>query len=172
MAELVDRFVTTVEGREFDLTLYKEGDRFFVENNGYRHEVTVDQIDATKFLFRIDANSSEVDITPNDGGYDVFLEGQDMVARVEPFSLAELRKRAGAALEGPAEKIIKAPMPGLVLMANVKPGAGVKKGDTLVIIEAMKMENMIKSPFEGKVKEIFVQSGQAVDKNDKLVELE
>lgn len=172
MAELVDRFITTVEGKEFDLTLYKEGKKYFVEYNGDRHEVTVDQIDSTKFLFRIDADSSEVDITPSNGIYDIFLEGQDMHARVEPFSLAELRKRAGSALEGPADLTIRAPMPGLVLKAAVAPGDEVRKGETLAIIEAMKMENMIKSPFDGKVKEVFVEPGQAVDKNDKLMELE
>ncbi len=171
MAELVDRFLTTVEGQEFDLLLYKEGPKYYIEYNGDRHEVTVDRIDDTKYLFRIDADSSEVDISRHNGVYDIFLEGQGMHAKVESYSLAELRKRAGSALEGPADKTIRAPMPGLVLKAAVAPGTEVKKGDTLIIIEAMKMENMIKAPFDGKVKEFFVRSGQAVDKNDKLLEL-
>ena len=63
-------------------------------------------------------------------------------------------------------------MPGLVLTSEVKPGEKVEKGKTLIIIEAMKMENMIRAPFPGTVKEIFVDAGQAVEKNDKLMELE
>lgn len=172
MAELIDRFITTVDGKEYDLTLYQENLKYFVEYNGDRHSVTVIRIDDTKYLFRIDAFSSEVDINSSNGIYDIFLEGQDMHVKVEPYSLAELRKRAGAALDGPSDLTIKAPMPGLVLKTAIEPGANISKGDTLIIIEAMKMENVIKSPFDGTVKEIFVEAGQAVDKNDKLMELE
>lgn len=64
---------------------------------------------------------------------------------------------------------VKAPMPGLVLEVNVKPGDYVKKGDTIVVLEAMKMENSIKSPIEAIVQSISVEKGQAVDKNAVLV---
>jgi biotin carboxyl carrier protein len=43
---------------------------------------------------------------------------------------------------------------------------------TLVVIEAMKMENLIKAPAAGRIREVFVEAGQAVDKNDKLIEME
>lgn len=69
-------------------------------------------------------------------------------------------------------KDIKAPMPGLVLKIEVEEGAEVHKGDTLVILEAMKMENVIKSPGQGVVKRIEVKQGQAVDKNQLLLEME
>lgn len=64
---------------------------------------------------------------------------------------------------------VKAPMPGLVLEVNVKPGDHVKKGDTIVVLEAMKMENSIKSPAEAIVQSVSVEKGQAVDKNAVLV---
>jgi len=64
---------------------------------------------------------------------------------------------------------VKAPMPGLVLEVNVKPGDHVKKGDTIVVLEAMKMENSIKSPVEAIVQSVSVDKGQAVDKNAVLV---
>jgi len=64
---------------------------------------------------------------------------------------------------------VKAPMPGLVLEVNVKPGDHVKKGDTIVVLEAMKMENSIKSPVEAIVQSVSVEKGQAVDKNAVLV---
>ncbi len=64
---------------------------------------------------------------------------------------------------------IKAPMPGLILDLPVKVGDEVKKGDTLVILEAMKMENTIKSPGEGIVKEVKVSLNQSVEKNQVLI---
>ncbi|MGC6413921.1 MAG: biotin/lipoyl-containing protein [Bacteroidia bacterium] len=64
---------------------------------------------------------------------------------------------------------VKAPMPGLVLEVHVKPGDPVKKGDTIVVLEAMKMENSIKSPVEAIVQSVSVEKGQAVDKNAVLV---
>lgn len=64
---------------------------------------------------------------------------------------------------------VKAPMPGLVLEINVNPGDQVKKGDTIVVLEAMKMENSIKSPTDAVVHSVVVTKGQAVDKNAVLV---
>ena len=64
---------------------------------------------------------------------------------------------------------VKAPMPGLVLDIKVNIGDSVKKGDTLLILEAMKMENAIKSPIDAVVKSIEVSAQQAVDKNAILV---
>ncbi len=66
-------------------------------------------------------------------------------------------------------KEVKAPMPGLVLDVIVEEGTEVKKGDNLLILEAMKMENNIKSPSDGIVKSIAVTKGNAVEKNELLV---
>ncbi|GAB3256508.1 acetyl-CoA carboxylase biotin carboxyl carrier protein subunit [Larkinella harenae] len=65
---------------------------------------------------------------------------------------------------------IKAPMPGLILSLNVQPGDTVSKGDTVLILEAMKMENVIKAPADGSVKTVRVTRGQTVEKNQVLVE--
>ncbi len=64
---------------------------------------------------------------------------------------------------------LKAPMPGLVLQVLVNPGDQVAKGDKILVLEAMKMENAIKSPTDGIIDDIFVQQAQAVDKNQILV---
>jgi biotin carboxyl carrier protein len=65
---------------------------------------------------------------------------------------------------------IKAPMPGLVLNILVDAGTVVKKGDALIVLEAMKMENILKSPTDGTVKRIAVKKGVAVEKNQVLIE--
>ena len=64
---------------------------------------------------------------------------------------------------------IKAPMPGLVLSVLVSDGDEVKKGDNLLVLEAMKMENMIKSPTDGIVKNIAIIKGDKVEKNQLLI---
>ena len=64
---------------------------------------------------------------------------------------------------------VKAPMPGLILDIKVQPGQEVKKGDPILILEAMKMENILKSPGDGIVKEIKVQPRQNVEKNQVLI---
>ena len=70
-----------------------------------------------------------------------------------------------------AQKVndVKAPMPGLILDIKVQPGQEVKKGDPILILEAMKMENILKSPGDGVVKEIKVQVRQNVEKNQVLI---
>jgi biotin carboxyl carrier protein len=65
---------------------------------------------------------------------------------------------------------IKAPMPGLVLDISVSEGAAVKKGDKILVLEAMKMENAIKSSGDGIVARVLVSKGQTVEKNQVLVE--
>lgn len=67
-------------------------------------------------------------------------------------------------------KDIKAPMPGLILDIKVTPGDLVKKGDVVIILEAMKMENSIKSPGDGVVKDIKVVLKQSVEKNQVLIQ--
>jgi propionyl-CoA carboxylase alpha chain len=63
-------------------------------------------------------------------------------------------------------------MPGLVISLRVAPGEPVAKGQPLMIIEAMKMENIIKARTDGIVKAIKVVPGQSVEKGDTLVEFE
>ncbi len=65
---------------------------------------------------------------------------------------------------------IKAPMPGLVLNVLVKEGLAVNKGDNILVLEAMKMENIIKSPTDGIIKAIRVKQGDKVEKNEVLIQ--
>lgn len=65
---------------------------------------------------------------------------------------------------------IKAPMPGMVFKILVSEGQEIKKGDGLIVLEAMKMENVLKSPTDGIIKKIAVTTGVAVEKNQLLIQ--
>lgn len=70
------------------------------------------------------------------------------------------------------ERTIEAPMPGLVLKIDVKPGDAVKSGTSVLVLEAMKMENDIKSRFDGVVSAVRVRAGEPVTKGAILIEFE
>jgi len=74
---------------------------------------------------------------------------------------AALSKKAGD---------LKAPMPGLVVEVSVEEGSEVKKGDKLLVLEAMKMENILKAAADGVVKKVYVENSNAVEKNQVLIE--
>jgi biotin carboxyl carrier protein len=104
--------------------------------------------------------------------YTLIVNGRRQTVRVSDFYdrlVHDLGLKAGG-----SRKInsVKAPMPGLVLEMSVAPGQSVQKGDTLLILEAMKMENVIKSAGDGIVKAIPAVKGQAVEKGQVLIEFE
>src|SRR3546814_691991 len=67
---------------------------------------------------------------------------------------------------------LKAPMPGLVLEIRVKAGDKVNKGDCLLVLEAMKMENLIKSPSDITIKSVEIYTGDKVEKNQVLIQFD
>jgi pyruvate carboxylase subunit B len=114
----------------------------------------------------------EFDLEKSNGGYDIWHSSGSMFAEVIDEKTNRLRKLMGET--GGKAKLaqLKAPMPGLVVAVQVETGQEVKRGDGLVIVEAMKMENELKATGAGKVKEIKVKQGQAVEKNEVLVVFE
>jgi len=71
----------------------------------------------------------------------------------------------------PNPKMISASIPGTVLDVYVKAGQIVKKGETILLLEAMKMQNQIVMPFDGKVKKVYVKAEEKIPKNHLMVEI-
>ena len=98
--------------------------------------------------------------------YEVLIEllSDDAAPAAQHAPAAEPEKPAAAAGDG----AIKAPLTGSITTINVKAGDTVKKGQVLMILEAMKMENEIVSPCDGTVKQVLVQKGSTVDTGSML----
>ncbi len=111
-------------------------------------------------------------ITVNGVAYDVQVEelGADAVAAAPAAAPAKAAPAPKAAPKtvGAGEKVA-APMPGTIVSVNVSDGQAVKKGDVLVVLEAMKMENEIKAPKDGTITGISVNKGESVDTGATLV---
>jgi biotin carboxyl carrier protein len=88
------------------------------------------------------------------------------------LDLEERSQSTKAGVAGAISGAIKSPMPGKILKIESTVGQKVKAGQTLCVIEAMKMEYALKAPFEGKIKEIFKSSGDQVLLNEKIILLE
>jgi len=136
-----------------------------------------------KFKFTIRGNEYEVhinsfedniaEIDVNGSIYQVELEEQvkttktPKLVRSKPVQTKEDKPKPAAGLSR-----VDAPLPGTIFKVNVKEGDEVKKGQTIIILEAMKMENNILAEKDGKINKVLVSEGDAVLQGDILVEIE
>ncbi len=120
----------------------------------------------------IDGNSYEYVMERANGGIDIWHSSGQARAEVNDEKTERLNRLMGAAAGGVKAGSLKAPMPGLVVKVEVEVGQHVKKGDGLVIVEAMKMENELKAHSPAVIKEIKVKPGQPVEKNQILIVFE
>ncbi|BDS12165.1 acetyl-CoA carboxylase biotin carboxyl carrier protein subunit [Aureispira anguillae] len=154
-SDINNTYQTTINSTEFewDLLEIKEG-KFHILKDNQSFEATVLAADyATKtFTIKINRNSYEVKLKDK---FDLLVEQLGFSNMV-------------------SQKVnnIKAPMPGLVLDVMVEVGDTIAKGDSVLILEAMKMENVIKAEGDAVVKSIEIEKGTAVEKNQVLVEFE
>ncbi|MCC6176795.1 MAG: biotin/lipoyl-binding protein [Chloroflexi bacterium] len=84
---------------------------------------------------------------------------------------ARLARAAAQGRPRPVDSTVKAPMPGLVVSVNVEPGQRVERGQTLVVLSAMKMQNELTARDDAVVRDVLVGPGQTVDQNQVLIRL-
>jgi biotin carboxyl carrier protein len=126
--------------------------------NGILHTLQFD--DARQYLFGYHRDGSRHEVA--------FGDQSVVVELFDPLSMK--RRRLDDEADGASH--VRAIMPGRVTRVQVKPGDAVKRGQGLLILEAMKMENEIVSPRDGVVAAVLVGAGQAVESGDELVGLE
>ena len=138
--------------------------------NGKPFEWCVSKISETLYHVIKDNRSFNVEVLPEvDGKRSIKVNGNIYETEtIDKFD--ELLKSLGME-KGGAGKVneLKAPMPGLVIEIDVRPGDQLRKGDRVLVLEAMKMENVIKAPTEVTVASVEVEKGKTVDKNQVMI---
>lgn len=161
------KYITTIGNKEFTVEVIDEK---HVNING--KVMTVDFAAVSNqpvYSLLIDGQSHEAYVYPGDENWEVLLRGRLYPAVVEDEREKRLRAAAGGGVAEGGEFHLKAPMPGLVVSIPVAEGQPVKKGDVLVILESMKMQNELKSPKDGTVHRIRVKAGETVEQKATLL---
>ena len=138
----------------------KKGFNFTI--GGQKYETTVKEIEPNVAEVVVNGTSFIVEFQKNESKK---VKAARVAAPTAAPTAATVAKPAGAA-------VVKSPLPGSIVKVMVKPGDSIKKGDTLLTMESMKMENVVASEYTGTVKNVLVQAGQNVMQDDKLVEIE
>ncbi|MEA3296660.1 MAG: biotin/lipoyl-containing protein [candidate division Zixibacteria bacterium] len=167
-------YLIRVDGKEYDITLEYRAERHDVKVNGRDVHVMSHKLGETRSLLLIDGKAHEIDVRSDGyhGSETVFMKGMEIPVEIEDYNLAQMRKTAGISSGPTIEKTLKAPMPGLLLEVKVTPGDTVTKGQPLLVVEAMKMENIIKAKADATVKVVHISGGASIEKGDKLLEFE
>jgi len=131
-----------------------------------------------KYLITVNDKQYEVEVeevkSSSAGAFQNLKSAPKMKSGVSPSQIksskSESSKSSASAAEGGHK--VSAPMPGSVFKMLVSPGDEVKKGQTLLVFEAMKMENDLTSPADGTVRDINVSEGDAINVGDTLIVIE
>ena len=145
------RFTCTADERRQLDCIALDANHFHVLEQGKRHLIEVMEFDLGKrtCLLKVDGELKRATLI------------RDLDLQIERMGLNVVQETTLQSLE--------APMPGLVTAIHVQPGDRIEKGSSLLILEAMKMENVITAPHAAVIKSILVTKGQAVEKGSTLI---
>ena len=103
------------------------------------------------------------------GAWRIEIAGDRFEVDVVDERTAHIRSLAGGGASAPGPAVLKAPMPGLILAVLVEPGQSVAAGQSLVVLEAMKMQNDLKAAGPGVVEQVTAQAGRTVERGEVLI---
>ena len=164
------KYIATVEDREYIIEIVDER---HVTVDGKSYNVDFESVSGQPvYSLLADGKSHEAYVAPGDDNWQVLLRGHLFPVRVEDEREKRLRSAAGGGVAETGEFNLKAPMPGLVVAIPVEEGQDVKKGQVLIILESMKMQNELKSPRDGRVHRIRAKAGESVEQKQTLLSLQ
>jgi biotin carboxyl carrier protein len=163
----------TVDGSPFSFAVEKvANDKFDLTSASGTYVARVRFCYAGYMEMNLDGSFSEYYISTGENGTGyVSYKGQVYEVKRNDVLYGSEALLGSMDAKGQGDGKIVSPMPGKVIKINVKKGAEVNKGATLLIVEAMKMENYITAPVDGVVEKINVKVGDMVDSSKRLVEL-
>jgi biotin carboxyl carrier protein len=161
------KYITTIGEKEFDVEVIDEH-RVMIKNQIVQidfHPVS----DQPVYSLIIDGKSYEAYVFPTENSWQVLLHGKQYAAQVEDERERRLRATSSESSASGKEFHLRSPMPGLVVTIAVKEGQKVLKGDLLVILESMKMQNELKSPRDGTVSRLRIVAGESVEQHQTIL---
>jgi biotin carboxyl carrier protein len=161
------KYITSIDGQEFTIELL---DDRRVSVDGRIYEVDFLQVgDQPVYSLLLDGVSYDALVYPDEDQWQVTFQGEMYIALVEDEREKRLRATMGMGVSEQQEFFLKAPMPGLVVAVPVVNGQPVEKGDVLLVLESMKMQNELRAPRNGTVNRIRVKAGDRVEKKETLL---
>jgi len=164
------KYAATVGDRTYIIEINPDGE---VVVDGERHTADLQSIDGQgTYSLIMNGESYEVLVEERADEIGVLLRGRLYGIKVQDERASRLSRSSHGFGPATGEISIKSPMPGLIVAVKVAPGDEVVKGQPLVVLESMKMENELKAPRAGKVIAVKAEPRQAVEQHQVLVTLE
>lgn len=161
------KYITTVDGKDYLVEIIDEKN---VSVNGKIYQVDFESVSGQPvYSLIVDGKSHESYVQQGDDNWQVLLRGRLYPVIVEDEREKRLRAAAGGGVAESGEFHLKAPMPGLVVTIPVAEGQEINKGQVLLILESMKMQNELKAPRAGTVRRIRVKAGESVEQRQTLL---
>lgn len=161
------RYITTVEDKQFLVEIIDEK---HVSVDGKVYEVDFESVSGQPvYSLIVDGKSHESYVAAGDNDWQVLIRGRLYPVTVEDEREKRLRSAAGGGVAETGEFHLRAPMPGLVVAILVEEGQAIKKGQVLLILESMKMQNELKSSRDGTIGRIRVKAGETVEQKQTLL---
>ncbi|MBN1429601.1 MAG: biotin/lipoyl-binding protein [Anaerolineae bacterium] len=163
------RYEVIVNNQKYTLEVNQEGK---ITVDGQETLVEFSRIgDSGLYLLLVNNESFEGLVEEHEDLWQVVFRGNLYDVQVNDERAQLMRGRAHMSVPDSGELPVKAPIPGLVINIPVEIGQEVSKGDNLVILESMKMENELKAPRDGRVERINVEVGNSVEQHQTLLVL-
>ncbi len=162
----MNTYHVTVNGKEVTVHTGPDG---VVSIEGSSGALEVKRLSASEFSVMIASAQVRVVALPGEGGFDCIAGDFRGSISVESDRDRLLRRYSRSTAGTAARLEVHAPMPAMVVRIDVSPGDEVSKGQPLIVLEAMKMENEIVSPASGRVKTVYAVKGKPVEKGELLL---
>ena len=164
------KYITTIEDKQFAVEIIDEK---HVSVDGKIYEIDFESVSGQPvYSLIVDGRSHESYIYQGEENWQVLLRGRLYPVTVEDEREMRLRVAAGGRVAETGEFHLRAPMPGLVVAVPVTEGQEVKKGEVILILESMKMQNELKAPRDGTIGRIRVRPGESVEQKQTLLSVQ
>lgn len=161
------KYITIVEDKQFIVEIVDEK---HVRVDDKLYEIDFESVSGQPvYSLIVDGKSHESYVYQDDDNWQVLLRGRLFPVTVEDEREKRLRAAAGGGVAETGEFHLRAPMPGLVVAIPVAEGQEIKRGQVILILESMKMQNELKAPRDGTIGRIRVKPGESVEQKQTLL---